>query len=59
MSAPVKGRTAKITPAYGMRAVGGFGIRGWRAHCSACGFLSHLITSYRGCEYAARRHRCP
>lgn len=58
MSAPAQGRTAKITPAYGMRDVGGFGIRGWRAHCPACGYLGRL-TSYRNCEYAARKHRCP
>jgi hypothetical protein len=59
VSAPAKGRTAKITPAYGMRPVGGFGIRGWRVHCPVCGHLSRLHTGYRGCEHAARHHRCP
>lgn len=48
---------AEQTPVYGMRPVGGFGVRGWRVWCPGCGFLSHLYTSHRGCQDALYRHR--
>lgn len=58
MTARAPERTADVTPAYGMRPVGGWGLRGWRAHCPACGFLSRLYTHIRNAEYGARTHRC-
>lgn len=48
---------AEQTPAYGMRPVGGFGIRGWRVYCGHCDFLSRLYTNHRSCEDAVHRHR--
>lgn len=50
--------TARTVPSYGLRAVGGFGVRGWRAHCGHCGFLSRLYTNIRGAQHATQRHRC-
>lgn len=53
-------RTAEVTPAYGMRAVGGWGVRGWRVFCPRCGFLSRLYDrSIRSAQDNAYRHRCP
>lgn len=51
-------RTAEVTPAYGMREVGGWGIRGWRAWCGTCGFLSRLYLNVRGAQKCAKTHRC-
>lgn len=49
---------ANITPAYGMRPVGGFGIRGWRAHCAHCGHLGRVRTNYGTCARDVNQHRC-
>lgn len=45
----------EIVPAYGMRPVGGFGIRGHRVHCE-CGYLSAVV-SYRWAASLANTHR--
>jgi hypothetical protein len=58
MTAQTSQRTAEITPIYGMRPIGGFGLRGWRVFCPTCGYLSKDYTNYRGVEDATRRHRC-
>jgi hypothetical protein len=52
---------AKVTPAYGMREPGGFGVRGWRVHCPACGHLGTLRRHYGSVQKDARKHRrsCP
>lgn len=50
--------SAKTVANYGMRPVGGFGIRGWRAHCPDCGFLSRLYTNIRGAQSRAANHVC-
>lgn len=50
--------SAKTLPNYGMRPVGGFGIRGWRAHCDQCGYLSRLYTNIRGAQSRAASHVC-
>lgn len=55
----VKETKASVVPNHGMRDVGGFGIRGWRAHCPSCGFLSRLYTNIRGAQRRASDHRCP
>lgn len=51
-------RTAKAVAVYGMRPVGGFGVRGFRAHCGECGYLSRLYDNVMGCERRSQRHRC-
>lgn len=48
---------AQVTPAYGMRAVSGWGVRGYRAHCPRCGLLSRVYGNYNGALGAVRRHR--
>lgn len=45
----------KVVPAYGLRPIGGFGVRGHRAHCD-CGYLSGL-GSYRNATERAYQHR--
>lgn len=50
--------SAKPCANYGMRKVGGFGIRGWRAHCPDCGFLSKLHDSFWKARHSASTHRC-
>lgn len=52
-------QTAKVVKNYGMRPVGGFGVRGFRAHCERCGFLSRLYENVRGAQGCAKTHRCP
>ena len=49
---------AKVTPAYGMRDVGGFGIRGWRVHCANCCYLSHVYVDNRYALTARNAHQC-
>ena len=51
-------RTATLVRSYGMRPVGGFGVRGFRAHCEACGYLSRLYDNIRGASRRAHDHRC-
>lgn len=50
--------TAQVTPTYGMRSVGGFGVAGWRAFCPGCGYLSAKYLNVRGCQSAVAAHRC-
>lgn len=47
-----------MTPAYGMREVGGWGIRGWRCHCPACGHLGKLRLDVRTVQHDAATHAC-
>lgn len=47
-----------VTPAYGVRPVGGYGIRGYRAHCETCGYLG-TVTGYNGARKQRQTHRCP
>lgn len=51
--------TAETCANYGMRNVGGFGIRGWRTFCPACGFLSRLYENIKGAQWKTENHRCP
>lgn len=59
MTAKLEGHTAKVTPAYGMRPVGGFGIRGFRVYCEVCGHLGETLENVRRAQRHARVHRCP
>lgn len=56
-SLPGESSRAELTPAYGMREVGGWGIRGWRVFCPGCGFLSDLYTNHFNGRAAAETHR--
>lgn len=51
--------SAQTVPNYGMRPVGGFGIRGFRAHCRDCGYLSKFYLNYGGARSNAVAHKCP
>lgn len=59
MSRTATKRTAHHHSVYGMREVGGFGVRGFVAHCPECGFLSRVYDNCRGAEACAGAHRCP
>lgn len=50
------GRTAEIVPAYGFGSNGRF-VRGHRAFCPACVFLSNAV-GYNNATDRARLHRC-
>ena len=50
--------TAKVVPAYGMRDVGGWGIRGFRVHCPECSHLSDVHLNVNGAKSAALHHDC-
>lgn len=58
MSARADGCTAEVCANYGMRQVGGWGIRGWRVWCGRCDFLSQLYTHIRSAQSVAHKHRC-
>lgn len=58
MTARLAETTAEVCANYGMREVGGFGIRGWRVFCPACGFLGRLYIHIRSAQNIAHRHRC-
>lgn len=50
---------AKIVPNYGMRPVGGFGIRGVQGSLWRLRLLSRLYLNVRGAQYRRDIHRCP
>ena len=50
---------AEVTPAYGMREQGGYGIRGWRVHCGTCSYLSGVFTSIYRARREKAKHKCP
>lgn len=61
MSVAAAGRTAEVTPVYGMREVGGFGIRGWRVFCPECGHLHPARVVHRNVKTSKQQasdHRC-
>lgn len=47
---------AEVTPVYGVRKVGGFGVRGWRVYCGRCDYLSRTYPNNRTCIEAQRNH---
>lgn len=51
------GTTVHVTPAYGIRPTGTYGIRGYRAHCEACGYLGNVV-SYSGAASQRQLHVC-
>lgn len=50
--------SAQIVKAYGMRAKGGYGIRGFRAHCDQCGYLTKVYENFWGARRQAAFHVC-
>lgn len=47
---------AYVVPAPGLKDGGHMGVRGFRAHCSECGFLSEVKDGHFGAHHVAREH---
>lgn len=46
-----------VVKAHAACADGSIGVRGFRAHCTACGFLSTVRGSYQAANSCLRYHR--
>lgn len=69
MTAKAPGRTANVTPVFGVNPIDGYrygtasyGVRGFRAHCPECGYLHpsppEATLNYRTAQSHAQKHRC-